>query len=359
MTGKRKKSKNSPENAQTEARRPTKSKKGGKPENKTETTQVNMNNPQAKPQHSQPNVPDNYQAGQNFMCNPPNMPMTYNIPNQYMTMATASPVFQNGTRSGNISPDNINNSQAYDHGCSTGSQSQGDMLALLLRRLDSMDTKLRHLEAIQSNISTLTIQVKTTDAKINSIEEKLGEIEKSREFDSNMLDKVNKKQSEMEKIIKKMERNEEKHREEERVMKVEITDLKCRSMRENLMFYNLTEERDEDCKQKLISFIEREVKIEDAQAIVLQRAHRVGPHRHGKTRPIVAKFAYDVDKERVRRAARNLKGTPYGISEQFPREVNEKRKRLIPIMKQAKHDGKEAVLRVDKLFINNVLYKEE
>ena len=191
------------------------------------------------------------------------------------------------------------------------------------------------------------------------IEEKLGEIEKSREFDSNMLDKVNKKQSEMEKIIKKMERNEEKHREEERVMKVEITDLKCRSMRENLMFYNLTEERDEDCKQKLISFIEREVKIEDAQAIVLQRAHRVGPHRHGKTRPIVAKFAYDVDKERVRRAARNLKGTPYGISEQFPREVNEKRKRLIPIMKQAKHDGKEAVLRVDKLFINNVLYKEE
>ena len=75
-------------------------------------------------------------------------------------------------------------------------------------------------------------------------------------------------------------------------------------------------------------------------------------------RPIVAKFQRFKQKEQVKRSKVKLKGkNHYGISEQFPKEVNEKRKELSPIYKRAKLKGHKAVLNVNKLYINGTLYK--
>ena len=54
-----------------------------------------------------------------------------------------------------------------------------------------------------------------------------------------------------------------------------------------------------------------------------------------------------------------LKGTEYGISQQFPREIMDKRRELVPIMKKARSEGKDAYLVVDKLYIDKVLYKSK
>ena len=44
--------------------------------------------------------------------------------------------------------------------------------------------------------------------------------------------------------------------------------------------------------------------------------------------PIVCRFKNFKDREVVRKAARELKGTRYGVSEQFPKEINDRRKLL-------------------------------
>ena len=76
------------------------------------------------------------------------------------------------------------------------------------------------------------------------------------------------------------------------------------------------------------------------------------------SRPIVAKFQRFKQKEQVKRSALKLKGkNHYGISDHFPKEVNEKRKKLWPIYKRAKLNGHKAVLNVDKLYISGTLYK--
>ena len=110
--------------------------------------------------------------------------------------------------------------------------------------------------------------------------------------------------------------------------------------------------------KKILQFIQDKLNIGDAtQNIRLQRAHRIGPYKTDKTRPIVVKFTDYPDREKVRRAAKELKGTHYGISEQFPKEIVEQRRKLIPIMIQARKDGKEAYIKVDKLYINNQIYR--
>ena len=82
----------------------------------------------------------------------------------------------------------------------------------------------------------------------------------------------------------------------------------------------------------------------------------MGRFNRNKTRPIVAKFAFYPDRERVRGAAKNLEGTSFSIGQQFPKEVQDRRRVLVPMMKKAKLEGKEAYISVDKLYINGTQY---
>lgn len=141
-----------------------------------------------------------------------------------------------------------------------------------------------------------------------------------------------------------------------------MLDMQCRSMRDNLLFYRIPEERgetDDDCMRKVLEFIENTLEIENAQReIKLHRAHRMGKYDQSKIRPIVAKFAYYPDREKVRKNAGKLKNTNYGISQQFPREIMDTRKKLVPIMKAARAKGQDAYIVVDKLYIDKTLYRE-
>jgi hypothetical protein len=66
-----------------------------------------------------------------------------------------------------------------------------------------------------------------------------------------------------------------------------------------------------------------------------------------RPRPIIARVLYYSDLDKVKKAGRNLRGTHFGVNEQFPPEIEERRRKLYPIMK--------VVLIRDKLFVNNEL----
>jgi len=58
----------------------------------------------------------------------------------------------------------------------------------------------------------------------------------------------------------------------------------------------------------------------------------------------------------VKNSDYRLKGQPFSINEQFPVAVEEKRKRLYPVMKENKTRGKKEKLVRDRLYIDGVLY---
>lgn len=116
----------------------------------------------------------------------------------------------------------------------------------------------------------------------------------------------------------------------------------------------------EDCNAKVWEFCETVLKISNARDRVrIDRAHRSGAFKPDKPRAIIVKFKDTDSKMLVKTASRqfDLKQTPYGVFDQYPPEVQEKRKGLIPIMLKAKDERKKAVLVRDKLYINNRLYE--
>ena len=233
-----------------------------------------------------------------------------------------------------------------------GSGPSQDILSKILTRLDTMDKKLGQLDTIQISVNKITDQVNTMNTKISGLETKMKTIEDSREFDSKSLDLLQAKQKQIDSIMLKMQKLEVDQKEK-------LLDLQCREMRDNLLFYNFKEEKDETdqhCIEKLYRLMENELAIQNARDIQFHRVHKLGRFNRNKTRPIVAKFAFYPDRERVRGAAKNLEGTDFSIGQQFPKEIQDRRRLLVPMMKKAKQEGKVAYISVDKLYIDGTQY---
>ena len=193
-----------------------------------------------------------------------------------MAMNSASPVFPTYTPS---TPVNINTHPNMDI-CG--------MLTMLIHKVDMMDSILTQLDEIQTSVTGLTDKVHSFGENISTVEKKLVELEQSRTYDSSMLDDINKRQNEMYEMLTKMQKQEDQSR-REAGMRREITDLRCRSMRDNLMFYQIEEESFES---KVIDFIETKLGLDDAVDMKIHRAHRVCAYNKDRIRPIVVKFAF-------------------------------------------------------------------
>ena len=120
-------------------------------------------------------------------------------------------------------------------------------------------------------------------------------------------------------------------------------------MKNNLVFRGIPEHRtNENTKEVLIDFMVLYLKIDPTAFrwtsnasegfIWTSRCHRFGKSTKGEPRPIVAVFVQGLDI--VLKNARNLAGTKYSISSQLPPELNEEKRMVQPIYKNAKNQGK-------------------
>jgi hypothetical protein len=111
--------------------------------------------------------------------------------------------------------------------------------------------------------------------------------------------------------------------------------------------------------------MKNELKITDANRSMLDRAHRMGKKQPNYPRSIVVKFASSKAKDTIFKNVHNLAGKKkYGVHEQLPPEVQERRRRLMHIFKEAKTKAKtDRTVKVswvhDKVKVNGKIYAAE
>ena len=132
--------------------------------------------------------------------------------------------------------------------------------------------------------------------------------------------------------------------------------MKTQNMKDNIIFYNIPEYQGsgyEDCYALLHGFLQTEMNIpaSNMNSIGFDRIHRIGSRQNGKIRPVIAKCATAKTKEIVFHFTRNLKGKPFGVSEQLPPEVNERRNHLMPRFKEAREANMKPKWKGDKLIV--------
>lgn len=118
-------------------------------------------------------------------------------------------------------------------------------------------------------------------------------------------------------------------------------DMEARSRRNNLVFRGFLENTGEDCIQLIRDFLQNRLAI-DSRHIYIARAHRLGrlaPNRRYQSRPIIVNFRDYGDTELIMGKVRMLKGTPFSVDFDFPREIQEARGRLWSRLKQLRHEN--------------------
>ena len=147
--------------------------------------------------------------------------------------------------------------------------------------------------------------------------------------------------------------------------------LECHSRRGNMKFFGIKEhdnETNSDTELVLRKFIHTKLKITpvDEENIHFDRVHRITSRRSQanlrspKSRPIIVRLTNFQDEPFIKSFIKNLpRGTGFGISDDFPKEVDEVRKSLYPILKTARREKKAAYFNVEKLIIEGALYRGE
>ena len=104
-----------------------------------------------------------------------------------------------------------------------------------------------------------------------------------------------------------------------------------------------TVQDEENTRETVYRFMERELNIEGARHIEFQRVHRIGAKKPGNSRPIIARFLKYPDRERVFKRALERRGhIDVKIYSDLPREIQEGRKKQWPLLKRAREERKTA-----------------
>ena len=224
------------------------------------------------------------------------------------------------------------------------------------------------IDSIEKTVNLINLKVSDLEAKFSSLETRVTEVEASCSFMDGEMDKhkseMKAAQEEIGKLqssCKTLEENYQTCLSSRRQLEEKVVDLESRSMRDNLMFYGIDEKQtDENCEDLVKEFLSNQLEIQDADNITFDRVHRVGNKSAKKPRPIVAKFHYYTEREKVRQTSytlsEKLKQSNQGVGIQQPKSVRESRRALYQVMKEAKDNKQDAKFIRDKLYINGREY---
>lgn len=240
--------------------------------------------------------------------------------------------------------------------------------AALESRLSQIESDVSKIKSVTDTVASLTSKVNTCENEMKEMKNTISSVEHSAKAMSQIFDDVKKNHESELKSIKTNTRNLEENLkrsvnsivQKNEELQSSIIDLKSRSMRDNLIFSGIPETPNEDCEAVLHHFLENKLKIDEY--ISFERVHRMGKPDEFKTKPrnIIAKFSFFKDREFVRRRApQKLKNTNIWVNEQFPPEIEERRKKLYPVLRLARQKHSHVRLVVDKLYIDGKLYNPE
>lgn len=201
-------------------------------------------------------------------------------------------------------------------------------------------------------------EVEIENATNNS---EMNRIEKMFQLINNNMGKMNNKLDEITKEMRqlKQENNELKNKLIFHEDKIEQLEREIR--KKNIVVKGIPdeEEENEEKGREKINTVILKMGVEIDEKIEVDEIRRIGKYDSNRTRPILVKFTKESTKMKILRSARKLKGTDIWVDEDYPKNIQEERRELIQKMKEARNKGETAILRYNKLIINNEIYKKQ
>lgn len=219
----------------------------------------------------------------------------------------------------------------------------------LAAKVSNIDSSISTVEdslkkEIQSNFGDVSSNLLETEQRLNA---NINEVEKRviACVDAK-FDEVNSRCDDLEMKVQQLQHESNKKSDQIKALEMKINI-------HNILLFNFKDsERDEDellgC---VISLCKNTLKV-NVDNSDFEAVYRMGKKQEKKDRPVMVKLFSVKTKNDIIKARSTLKGTKIVISEDFPKEINDKRKELYPAMMAAKQQNKKAFIKVDKLMVD-------
>ncbi|XP_060569746.1 uncharacterized protein LOC132728137 [Ruditapes philippinarum] len=210
--------------------------------------------------------------------------------------------------------------------------------------------------------------------KLESLEQKVGDIDnKISKLWSDLDKRVSKNEEKISDVreaveahdfdIEKTKDEVQSLKSENRRIKDEVVDMQAKAMMTNLIIGGIAEKQNETMEQTkecVIEYFKKDLKIPDEEIgdIKTNSVKRLGPKKNDKPRNILVVFQEVKMKDYVKSFKDNVDSKASGkyMHDQYPQEIVEQRRKLIPIMLKARKAKKDAFIKYNKLFVDGKLY---
>ena len=139
-----------------------------------------------------------------------------------------------------------------------------------------------------------------------------------------------------------------------------ISTMEDQLRQNNLVFYGIPEGDRESwsiTEEKVQNVLKDNLEM-DTNGSEIEKAYRVGQKRQTSQRPIIVKFSNWKIRSQVKEKAREHlhQDSNIRIGEDYSHKTREIHRKLYPKMRDSQRQGKQAYIRHNKLFIENVPY---
>lgn len=144
---------------------------------------------------------------------------------------------------------------------------------------------------------------------------------------------------------------------ENKVLRDRVNQQDSFSRRNNIRFYGAKENSYEDC-ESVIMGITKDANL-SFDSRTFERVHRLGKKSEGIDRPIICKFLHFKDKLALLNKRDVLNKMNIQISDDYCKDVEASRRKLLPILKEGKKIGENIKLIGDKIILNGKFYSTD
>ncbi|KAK7882534.1 hypothetical protein WMY93_011296 [Mugilogobius chulae] len=227
-----------------------------------------------------------------------------------------------------------------------------------------LDENAAFTSADREMLQGIAQQLKKLDI-LDELKADVADLKQSVEFNNAQIREMEKEQGLLKEQVVGLSLVTTSLKNENEKLKAAVLELRCRSMRDNLLIMGIDETKGEtySAAETLVrTFLREQLGFteEASKKIQMERAHRLGQRKEpGKPRPMIVKFTSSKSKDEILSLSKKLKGTRFFMTNQYPGEVVEKRRKLIPIMNSFREKGQKVRLVTDKLYVNGELYRRD
>ncbi len=216
-------------------------------------------------------------------------------------------------------------------------------------KMDQMITMLKRLTPIEEEIKLIGRTVQDHDSSLKFLHGEMADLKmrivQGEEQMKNMGEELEVAKNTNKAYLDNLKKLEE-----------EMKDMDAGNRRDNLLIFNVQEEKGEDCKAKVARII-KEMEIQ--REIMFSRVHRIGRFREGSVRPIMVRFVCTSDRDVVWRGKSKLQRSKVVIREDYSATMEKNREVLMPICSHARLMGKEAIVVKDTMYVEGRKYNAE